>query len=233
MPKAKRRVIRVANPELSPAALYEPVKFIFSDNRDMGEKHKTLMFLSQGFEDLEAVTIIDVLGWTHVRDHLTSIDLTTCAFHDQVTGKFGTSIEVDYNISKKPIDLDMYQAFILPGGFHDAGFDEAYSEDIHKIAAQIHGNKGIIVTLCVGVSPIADADLLHGRKATTYNLSRYHDNVGRLKAGGAVYTGQQIEMDDNIISCAGPASSLEVALLLVEKLTGKENTNKVKRLMIY
>ena len=50
---------------------------------------KVLMFLSQGVEDLEAVTIIDVLGWTKVRDNLTSVNLQTCAFHDTIKGKFG------------------------------------------------------------------------------------------------------------------------------------------------
>lgn len=197
---------------------------------------KALMFLSQGFEDLEAVTVIDVLGWTHVRAHMTPIHLSTCAFHDQVTGKFGTSIKADYSINKSIIDYsayDAYSAFILPGGFHDAGFDEAYSDVIQNIAARIYGNHGIIATMCVGISPIADAGLLHGKKATTYNLSRYHNNVARLKDGGAVYTGQQVEEDDNIISCAGPASSLDVALLLVKKLTGKENADEIKKLMIY
>ncbi len=87
--------------------------------------------------------------------------------------------------------------------------------------------------MCVGISPIADAGLLHGKKATTYSLSRDYDNVARLEAGGASYTGQQIEEDDNIISSSGPASSLDVAMLVVEKLTGKANTDEIKTLMTY
>ncbi len=194
---------------------------------------KVLMFLSRGFEDLEAVTIIDVLGWTRVRENLTPVSLTTCGFHDQVTGKFGTSVAVDHNIRTKKLDYGAFDAFVLPGGFHDSGFDEAYSEEIHAMARKIHAGSGIIATMCVGVSPVADAGLLDGKKATTYNRSRFHDNVARLEAGGAQYTGQLVEEDDNIISCAGPASSLEVALLLVEKLTGPKNAAAVKRLMIY
>jgi 4-methyl-5(b-hydroxyethyl)-thiazole monophosphate biosynthesis len=193
---------------------------------------KVLMFVSQGFEDLEAVTIIDVLGWTRVRENLTPVSLTTCGFHDQVTGKFGTCITVDHNIRTKKPDYAEFDAFVLPGGFHDSGFDEAYCEEIHAIAREIHAGSGIIATMCVGISPIADAGLLTGKKATTYNLSRFHDNVARLEAGGAQYTGRPVEEDGNIISCAGPASSLEVALLLVEKLTGKKNTAAVKKLMI-
>lgn len=194
------------------------------------------MFLPQGFEDLEAITIIDVFGWTHIRSHLTSIHLKTCAFHSHVVGKFGTTIKVDYTITENILDyrsFDTYRAFVLPGGFHDAGFDEAYSAAIHQIATRIYGNNGVIATMCVGISPIADAGLLHGKKATTYSLNREHDNVARLEAGGASYTGQQIEEDDSIISSSGPASALEVALLVVEKLTGKANTDEIKTLMTY
>ncbi len=44
---------------------------------------------------------------------------------------------------------------------------------------------------------------------------------------------EDLEMDSNIISCAGPASSLEVAYRLVEALTGRANAEEVKRLMVY
>ena len=190
------------------------------------------MFLSQGFEDLEAITIIDVLGWTQVREDLVPVHLTTCGFHDEVTGKFGTAITVDRNLKKQALELSGYKAFVLPGGFHHAGFDEAYCQEVHDLAAGIYARKGIIATMCVGISPIADAGLLRGKKATTYHLSRFHDNVARLEAGGAHYTGHRVECDDNIISCAGPASSLAVAYCLVEKLTGKDNADAVKKLMI-
>ena len=193
---------------------------------------KVLMFLSRGFEDLEAVTIIDVLGWTRVRDHLTPIALQTCAFHDEVTGKFDIKIKVDYNTRKQTVPLDEFDAFVLPGGFHSDGFDEAYSEEIHDLARAIHRKGGFIATMCVGVLPIADAGLLEGKKATTYNLSRFHDNVGRLQQAKAVYTGEKVEMDARIISCAGPASSLQVAYNLVEALTGKANLAEVQKLMI-
>jgi len=182
---------------------------------------------------LEAVTIIDVLGWTKVREHLLPVELNTCAFHDEVTGKFGIKIKVDFNIKKQPIDLHGYSAFVLPGGFHSSGFDEAYSEQIHAIARGIYGNGGVIATMCVGVLPISDAGLLKNKKATTYDLSRFHDNVSRLKAGEAIYSTEKVESDSGIISCSGPGSSLDVAYRLLEYLTGENNVNEVKKLMIF
>ncbi len=194
---------------------------------------KILMFLSQGFEDLEAITIIDVVGWTRFRDELVALDLRTCAFHDQVIGKFGTRIKVDWNLQMQTPALEEFAAFVLPGGFHSAGYDEAYSDAIHAIAAKIYAQNGVIATMCVGAIPIADAGLLENKKATTYPLSRFHDNVARLKAGKAIYTAGKIEVDANIITCAGPAFSLEVAYQLVEALTGKANADEVKRVMCH
>ena len=194
---------------------------------------KILMFLSQGFEDLEAITIMDVVGWTRVREHLIPLNLCTCAFHDEVLGKFGTRIKVDWNLQRQTVPVQEFAAFVLPGGFHSAGFDEAYSQDIHEIAAKIYTQNGVIATMCVGSLPIADAGLLENKRATTYPLSRFHDNVARLKTGKAIYTGGRIEVDSNIITCAGPASSLQVAYQLVEALTGSANVEEVKRLMCY
>ncbi len=194
---------------------------------------KVLMFLARGFEDLEAVAVIDAIGWTRVRENLTPLDLRTCAFHDEVVGKFGTKIRADFNIRKQTLPLEDFSAFVLPGGFHDSGFNEAYSENVHQIASAIYAKQGVVATMCVGILPVADAGLLENKKATTYPLSKFHDNVSRLKAGKAVYTAGKLEMDSNIISCAGPASSLDVAYKLIEELTGKENADEVKRLMMY
>ena len=189
------------------------------------------MFLSNGFEDLEAVTMVDVFGWSRLRKTTRPIELTTCAFHNQVEGRFGVSIPVDINLQEQTVDSAEFDALVVPGGFHSHGFDEAYSEELHRIAQAFHQNKKPIATLCVGVLPIADAGLLAGKKATTYHLSQHHDNPGRLRRGGAIYTGKTVEMDDGIISCAGPAYALEVAFKLVELLTGEDNLKKIKALM--
>ena len=195
------------------------------------EAVKILLFLAQGFEDLEAITILDVFGWTQYREHLHEVSVTTAGFHKVVQGRFGVTIRPD--ILYPEINPNHYQAFILPGGFHSHGYDEAYDTRIHQLARQIHGNGGYIATMCVGILPIADAGLLHGKEATTYPHSRNHDNIGGLKAGGAKVMNRHMVMDDRIISCDGPGSALDVAFLLMECLIGPGMTKKVRQYMIY
>ena len=54
-----------------------------------------LLFLAQGFEDLEAVTTIDVCGWTEYSEHVPTVRVVTAGFHAAVRGRFGLLIRPD------------------------------------------------------------------------------------------------------------------------------------------
>ncbi len=190
-----------------------------------------LLFLAQGFEDLEAITILDVCGWTQYREHLPKVTVTTAGFHKTVRSRFGLKVKPDLLFPQ--INPSNYRALVLPGGFHSHGYNEAYDQRIHQIARDIHQNGGYVATMCVGILPIAEAGLLRGKEATTYPHSRNHDNIKKLKKCGADVVERHVVMDDRIISCDGPGSSLEVAFLLMECLIGPEMTQQVRHYMIY
>ena len=79
------------------------------------------MVLGRGFEDMEAVTVIDTIGWTRTRKPLVSIELHTCALHSEVRGKFGIRIYVDHDLRERSFDSSQYDALVVPGGFHTSG----------------------------------------------------------------------------------------------------------------
>lgn len=190
---------------------------------------KILLFLAEGFEDLEAVSILDVMGWTEYREWVPTIEVVKTGFHPTIKGRFGLETKPDIPIEQvRPGD---YAALAVPGGFHSHGFNEAYDDRLRKLATGIHRAGGWIATFCVGVLPVAEAGLLKGRRAVSYPFSRNHDNLARLEELGATVATDQVVIDDRIISCAGPASSLEVAWRLLEGLIGKVHCDEVKRLM--
>lgn len=196
-----------------------------------GETVNILLFLAQGFEDLEAAAVLDVFGWTHYREEIDKAAVTTAAFHENVKGRFGMQVRPDLLYSQ--VDSARYHALVIPGGFHSHGYNEAYDPRVHRLVHDIHSRGGYIATMCVGILPVADSGLLQGKKATTYPYSRNHDNLGRLKAGGAEAVNRAVVIDNRIISCAGPGAALEVAFLLMELLMGPATVRNVRRYMLF
>lgn len=188
-----------------------------------------LLFLAEGFEDLEAAAVLDVCGWTQYREHIPTVRVTTAAFHETVHGRFGLVIKPDLLLAH--VNPSDYSALALPGGFHGSGFEEAYDELVRNLALAIHAQGGTIATFCVGVLPVAEAGLLVGKRATSYPHSRRHDNLGRLRELGAVVVEEPLVLDHRIISCAGPAQSIDASLLLLEQVIGAEGARQVRRFM--
>ena len=195
------------------------------------ESINILLFLANGFEDLEAIAIRDVFGWTQYRKNLKKAFVSTIGFHPAIKSRFGLKVVPDILFSE--VNPKEYRALVLPGGFYSYGFDEAFDEEIHKLARGIYNQGGYIATMCVGILPIADAGLLKGKRATTYPYSRKHDNIGRLKNNGAIVVNGPVVMDDRIISCSGPGSAVDVAFLLMEHLLGSKTAKEVRKYMIY
>ena len=195
------------------------------------ESVSILLFLANGFEDLEAVAIRNVFGWTQYRKNLKKAKVSTTGFHPIIKSRFDLKVEPDLPFSE--VNPKDYQALVLPGGFYSYGFDEAFDEKLQKLANDIYYSGGYIATMCVGILPIADAGLLKGKRAITYPYSLKHDNIGRLKKNGAIVVNGPIVIDDRIISCSGPGSAIDVAFLLMDHLLDAKTTQEVRKYMIY
>lgn len=190
---------------------------------------EVLLFLGNGFEDLEAVAILDVCGWTNYRPHFPRVRVVTAALHREVRGRFGTAFQVDLLLEE--VEANRFAALAVPGGFSSHGYDEVYDPRVYDLARAIHDRGAPIITMCVGVLPIAEAGLLKGRRATTYSFSRSEDRRARLQELGAIVTPGPIESDGGIVSCAGPAHAVTTALLLLEKVAGAAAANEIKTLL--
>jgi 4-methyl-5(b-hydroxyethyl)-thiazole monophosphate biosynthesis len=191
---------------------------------------KVLLFLAEGFEDLEAVSVLDVVGWTEYREHIPKVRVVTTGIRPEVKGRFGLQIRLE--VPLKDVRPGDFAALAVPGGFFSAGYGESHDPLLYEIARSIHGAGGTIATMCVGILPVAEAGLLQGKTATTYFLSRHHNHAERLRALGCTPTQGPIEVCDRIISCSGPAQSVDVALLLLESLIGPKAVREVRRLMV-
>lgn len=78
---------------------------------------------------------------------------------------------------------------------------------------------------------LLNSGILKDKKATTYNKNPLRQKM--LKDFGAKLEKKAIVVDKNIITSWNPSTAINVAFLLLEKLTNKKNTNRIKKLMGY
>jgi 4-methyl-5(b-hydroxyethyl)-thiazole monophosphate biosynthesis len=189
---------------------------------------RVLLLLANGFEAYEASVFTDVLGWNEYEGDGTT-QIVTCGMHRQLKSTWGFTVipEMQVNI----VDVANFEALAIPGGFEEAGFyQDAYQEEFLSLIRQFADAGKYIATICVGALPVGKSGVLKGRKGTTYHL-----NGGlrqkQLASYGVDIVNQPVVIDENIITSSSPSTALEVAFILLERLTSAENCRHVKYLM--
>ena len=189
---------------------------------------RVLLLLPNGFEVLEVAAITDVLGWedTYGLEH---IEVVTGALHSQVQNAFRSKVIPDMQL--KDVSIEAFDALVVPGGFETAGYyDDAYSGGFLDIIRGFKAAGKPIASICVGALPLAKSGILTGSCATTYSL-RGGKRKRQLEDMGAKFTDGALIQDGKVITSSSPATSIEVALILLEILTSREIANEIRNLM--
>ena len=195
--------------------------------QSQSEAKNVLVILGEAFEDAEAAVVVSALRWTEYRPHLAPINVTITGLRPIVHGRFGATYEIDIPLDE--VDPNAFDAVVIPGGFKSRGYEELYDERVLSIVRAMNDQGKPIVTLCVGVFVPGEADVLAGRKATTYELSSNKDNLACLEGYGATPTHERFCVDGNIVSCTGPAAAEEAAAWLLEALVDEDQAAEVQR----
>ena len=187
---------------------------------------KILLFLVNGFEILEASAFIDVMGWNHEEGD-NSTKLFSCGLRKEVNSSFNQKFIVNHLVNE--VDIDSFDALVVPGGFKNYGYyEDAFNIELLELIREFNSQNKIIASVCVGALPLAKSGILKNKNATTYNQTEYRQI---LKNNGVVVSNEEIVIDDNLITSNGPSTAVEVAFILLERLTSKENTLQVRKLM--
>lgn len=189
---------------------------------------RVLVLLANGFETYEGATFIDVFGWA--REYGTeAIECITAAFHPELTCTFGLRVIPSAHVDD--LNLEQFDALALPGGFQTAGFyDDAYTAQFQETIRFFHRKKKLIAAICVGALALGKSGILRNRRATTYHLFE-GKRRRRLASMGAEIVDAPIVVDEHIITSTSPATAVNVALLVLEKLTSRCNAEKIRASM--
>jgi protein deglycase len=189
---------------------------------------KILLFLAQGFEEYEASVFTDVIGWSRVYGNK-PVNLVTTGLRPEIKCTWNFIVRPELEFEK--INVQEFDALAIPGGFEKAGYyQDAYDERFLNLIREFDKQGKIIASICVAALPIGKSAVLKGRKATTYDLL---DGVRRKQLAdfGAEVLDESIVIDKNIITSTGPSTAIDVAFILLEMLTDKENVKVVKKYM--
>ena len=185
-----------------------------------------LLLLSNGFEILEASAFIDVMGW-NFEEGDKSTKLFTCGLRKQINSSFDHQFTVDCLV--KELDVNSFDALAIPGGFKNYGYyEDAFNEEFLSLIREFRSKNKIIASICVGALPMAKSGILNNKSGTTYNNEDYRKDLVNY---GVNLLDNPIVIDNNLITSNGPSTAVDVAFVLLEALTSKENTLKVRNLM--
>lgn len=174
---------------------------------------KVLVPLAEGFEEIEAVTVIDVLRRAGVE--VVSAGLT----EGPIKGSRGVVVVPDTALHR--IDDAEFDMVVLPGG--GPGVENLrLNKHIHEIVTRIHEREGYVTAICAAPSIYAELGFLEGRKATSHPTFR-----DRVSPRVGEYSEDRVVVDGHFITSRGPGTSMEFALKLVETLMGPEAAQKV------
>jgi len=177
---------------------------------------KVAVILADGFEEIEAMAIVDVL-------RRAGIETVMAGLHGgPLIGSRKVRVIPDAVIDT--IRSDDFDMLVLPGG--QPGTDNMNADDRVKDLVKDFSRKGkLIGAICAAPMVLADAGVLQGKHATSYPSCRD-------KLYGALYEEKTVVTDGNILTSRGPGTALHFGLALVERLAGKEKAQAIKEAML-
>ena len=176
---------------------------------------KVLVPLAQGCEELEAVTIVDLL-------RRAKVDVTTAGLDEGViTASRGVRLLPDTTLSAAV--LETWDMVALPGGLPGADNLAADARVIDLLRATAAAG-GHVAAICAAPKVLARAGLLDGKRATCYPGCVEWDDYP-----SATPTGAAIEVDGNVVTSRGPGTAMDFALTLIELLQGKAVRDQVEQ----
>ncbi len=172
-----------------------------------------LIPLAQGCEELEAVTLIDLL-------RRAGIEVVTASLDDRpVTASRGVVLVADTSLDAvldRPFDM-----MVLPGGLPGADYLNA-DPRIAALLQRIDADGGYTAAICAAPKVLLSAGLLNGKQATAYP-----GVLDGQDLPGVQLLPKPVVTDGRVITSRGPGTAMDFALELIERLVGQAKREQV------
>lgn len=179
---------------------------------------KVAVFFAEGFEEIEALTVVDICR----RGGLTA-DMVSVTGSLEVTGSHGIVVKADKMFEQA--DANDYDMLVLPGGMPGTKNLEAHAGLMGQIDAFYEAGK-YIAAICAAPSIFGHRGILKGRNACSYPSFESH-------LEGASVTAGPVEVSDHVITSRGMGTAIEFGLTILRIFCGQEKAEELAKGIVY
>jgi len=179
---------------------------------------KAYVFLAEGFEEIEAITPIDIL-------RRADIEVTTVSIlsHKEVCGAHGIIVMADVLFDEQ--DYSDNDLLLLPGGMPGTKNLDNHA-GLKMLLTKQAEQKKYIAAICAAPSILGKMGLLQKKEAICFPGFE-------LQLLGATLSSEKVVISDYIITAKGAGVALPFSLKLVELLKGKVHSDKIAQTICY
>ncbi len=179
---------------------------------------KIMVFLADGFEEVEALTVVDYLRRKDIE-----VDMISITKEINVKGAHGIEVVTDKNI--EDVDIDNYEGAVIPGGLPGAT-NLQKSTMVRDIVKDLYKQGKLIAAICAGPIVLQEAGIIDNKDFTCY--PGFQNEVF-----GGNYVDKSLVRDANIITAKGPALAVDFALEIIKYLLGENKKEELKKDILY
>ena len=179
---------------------------------------KVAVFIADGLEEIEGLTVVDILRRLNI-----TTDMISVMGSNDITGAHNISFKADMLF--EDAKLDEYDMYVLPGGGPGTKYLKQY-KPLHDLLLKKSSEGKYICAICAAPTVLGVLQLLNGKRACCYE---------GLEDGleGAIVTKDEVTVDGRIITSRGMGTAIPFALALGAALVGDEETEKLRKGILY
>lgn len=179
---------------------------------------KVYVFFAEGFEEIEALTVVDMLRRVKIETVMVSVTDTKA-----VTGAHGIKVETDGLFTD--FTYEDGKMLVLPGGMPGTNHLMAHT-GLKEVLLSYHESKKYLAAICAAPSVLGENGLLSGRHATCY--PGFEE-----KLTGAEVMPDAVVIDGTVITSRGMGTAIPFGAALVSVLAGEETAEELLKKIVY
>lgn len=179
---------------------------------------KVYIFLAEGFEEIEGLTVVDLLRRAEI-----DIQMVSMTGKKKVMGAHGINVEADELYEM--VEIEEADMLVLPGGMPGTKNLMFHSDFCWQLKKHYETGKAV-AAICAAPTILGENGMLEGRRAVCY--PGFEEDLK-----GATIETLEVVTDGNVITSRGLGTAIEFAAAIITYFAGEEKAKEIKESVIY